>query len=198
MRLLLMCTRYVAEATCLGMKFEVMKYNIFYNLFYTLAMGLLVLSNPLQAANLASTSFTISGILEAKTCSFNETSRTIQLPEVDTQTLNGNAISGSTKFALKLNCQKGVSIVSIVPSGTPVESGDTTLFMNSGSAKNVGLRLLDNGNNVLTPDGQSKATFDAQTSGGVYVVTVGYAGTGSGRVSGGSFLSVVTFSLNYS
>lgn len=175
------------------MKSDTLRY-----LFYVLALGLTTLSGSVQAATVTSTTFTISGVLEAKTCSFHESSRSIQLPDVDTRTLNSNAISGSTKFPLILDCQKGVSVVSIVPSGTPVESGDKTLFLNSGSAKNVGLRLLDTAGNVLTPDGQRKATFEAQESGGLYIMTVGYAGTGSGRVSGGSFLSVVTFSLDYS
>lgn len=174
------------------------KLKILKKLLCASLIGLPVLSNIVQAANVTSTTFTISGILEAKTCSFNEASRTIQLPDVDTRSLNSNAISGLTKLTLALECQRGVSVVSIVPSGTPVESGDSTLFLNSGSAKNVGLRLLDKAGNVLTPDGQSKATFDAEIAGGAYVFTVGYAGTGGGRASGGSFQAVVTFSLDYS
>ena len=172
--------------------------NILRYLLCGLVLGLPALSIPVHAENVTSTTLTISGVLEAKTCSFNETNRTINLPEVDTRTLSSTAISVTTKFGLVLNCPTGVHLVSIVPSGTPVENGDTSLFVNGGSAQNVGLRLLDNAGNVLTPDGQSKATFDADASGGMYVMTVGYVGTGSGRASGGSFLSVVTFSLEYS
>lgn len=175
-----------------------MKSNILRYLFSALALSFTILSNSLKATNISSTTFTISGVLEAKTCTFNETSRTIQLPDIDTKTINNNNISGSTKLALMLDCQKGVSLVSIVPLGKPVEHGDTTLFLNTGSAKNVGLRLLDNAGNIMTPDGRSKAKFDVQTSGGVYIMSVGYAKTGNGRASGGTFQSVVTFFLDYS
>ena len=39
---------------------------------YGMALGLPSLSFPLQAANITSTQFTITGVLEAKTCSFTE------------------------------------------------------------------------------------------------------------------------------
>ena len=175
------------------------KHNALRQLLYGMALGLPSLSFPLQAANITSTEFTITGVLEAKTCSFSEATQTINLPDVNTRSLvSSNAIHEKTKFTLMLNCSGGVSEISIIPSGTAVGSGDTTLFMNTASARNVGLRLLDNAGNVLTPNGQSKVTFNFDESGGQYTFIAGYAGTGAGRVSGGSFQTVVTFSLDYS
>ncbi|MBA7843250.1 fimbrial protein [Klebsiella sp. RHBSTW-00484] len=175
------------------------KNNTLRKLMYGMALGLPSLSFPLQAANITSTQFTITGVLEAKTCSFTEATQTINLPDVNTRSLaTSNGIHGKTEFSLTLNCSGGVSGVSITPSGTAVGSGDRTLFINTASARNVGLRLLDNSGKVLTPDGQSKVTFSFDESGGKYTFAAGYAGTGTGRVSGGSFQTVVTFSLSYS
>lgn len=175
------------------------KYNALRQALHGLTLGLTFLSFPLHAANNTSTTFTITGVLEAKTCSFNEATQAINLPEVDTRSLAGSSIiHGKTNFTLTLNCSGGVSTVSIIPSGTAVANGDTTLFLNTGTAKHVGLRLLDSAGNVLTPNGQSKATFNMDTSSGMYTFSAGYAGTGTGRVSGGSFEAVVIFSLDYS
>ncbi|WP_174348883.1 fimbrial protein [Lelliottia aquatilis] len=172
-----------------------MKLNSLRRVLYALALGLPSLTFPV-AANIT---FTITGVLEAKTCAFNETTRTVDLPEVDTRSLsNSNGIYGKTDFTLTLNCSGGVAEVNIIPSGTSVTGGDTSLFLNTGSAKNVGLRLLDSADNVLTPSGQSKATFDFNDTGGIYTFSAGYSSTGTGRVSGGSFQTVVTFSLEYS
>lgn len=175
-----------------------MRYDQLRTFACVLVLGLTGISFSSLAADVTYTSFTISGVLEAKTCSFNETTRTIQLPDVDTKSLAHNSVYGTTNVAVTLDCPAGVSVVSIVPSGLPAESGDTTLFKNTGTAKNVGLRLFDNANKVMNPDGQSKATFNPDTSGGVYLFKAGYAGTGTGRVSGGSFNATVTLSLDYS
>lgn len=175
-----------------------MKFNQLRMLLCSLALGFTTVSFMSQAANITSTTFTISGVLEAKTCSFSEKIRQINLPEVDTKSLATHSVYGTTNVTITLNCPAGVSVVSIVPSGTAVESGDKTLFRNTGTAKNVGLRLFDNANNVMNPDGQTKATFNPGTTGGAYVFNAGYAGTGAGRVSGGSFAATVTLSLDYS
>ena len=178
------------------------KHNLLQQLVYGLALGLHFPSVPLHAANIASTTFTLTGVLEAKTCSFEEASLTVELPEVDTRSLVSNhGVHGTTNFTLALNCSHNVSEVRIIPSGTAVESGDNTLFQNTGTAGNVGLRLLS-GRQVLTPDGQSQITVDwyDRNNNGPYIryFTAGYAGTGAGRVNGGSFQTVVTFSLDYS
>ena len=158
-------------------------------------MALPFLSVP-SAANIK---FTITGVVEAKTCVFNDTALTIDLPEVDTRSLaSASVVKGKTYFSMKLVCSNGVSEVNIIPSGTAVSNGDSTLFLNIGSAKNVGLRLLDNTDNVLMPNGQSKATFDFNETGGTYNFSAGYSGTGAGRVSGGTFQAVVNFTLDYS
>ncbi|EPZ8357440.1 fimbrial protein [Enterobacter hormaechei] len=175
-----------------------MKFNRLQVLLHSLILGLTGVCFVSDAANITSTTFTISGVLEAKTCTFVEKTRTIQLPEVDTKSLAHNSVYGTTSVAVSLNCPAGVSVVSIIPSGTAVESGDTTLFKNTGTAKNVGLRLFDNSNNVMRPDGETKATFNPDTTAGVYVFKAGYAGTGTGRVSGGSFAATITLSLDYS
>ncbi|HDC4619760.1 fimbrial protein [Enterobacter asburiae] len=168
-------------------------------IFGLTAIGMPVLNSHLYAANITSTQFTITGILEAKTCSFNETALTVDLPEVETRTLNNsNSIQGKTEFTLSLNCTGGVTSVSITPSGTAISSGDNTLFLNTMSAQNVGLRLLDKNGNILTPNGQKKVSFDYFGSGGKYTFSAGYAATGVGRVSSGSFQAIVNFRLDYS
>jgi type 1 fimbria pilin len=169
------------------------------NVLCILTLGASFLGRPLNAANVTSTQFTITGVLEVKTCSFNETTLTIDLPEVDTRSLNNaNSIQGKTDFTLSMNCSEGITSVSITPSGTAVSNGDTTLFLNTGSADNIGLRLLDNKGNMLKPDGQDMIAIDYEASGGKYTFSAGYAVTGAGRASGGSFQAVVSFLLNYS
>ena len=174
-------------------------YDALRRIIYGMVLGYTLLSPPLNAANITSTQFTITGILEAKTCSFTETSFSVTLPEVDTRSLNNsNSIQGSTFVPLSFNCSGGVTSLSIKPYGTAVLTGDKTLFLNTNSAKNVGLRLLDKYGNILTPDGQTEVTFDYLGSGDKYTFTAGYAATGSGRVSGGGFQSMVTFTMTYS
>lgn len=177
-----------------------MKLNtVLQRVIFGLAFGIPVLNSQLYAANITSTQLTITGVLEAKTCSFNETSFSVDLPEVDTRSLNNsNAIQGITDFTLKINCSGGVNTVNITPSGTAVTYGDSSLFQNTSSAKNVGLRLLDANGNVLMPDGKKKVTINYEQSSGTYKFSAGYAATGSGRVTGGSFQSLVTFSIDYS
>jgi type 1 fimbria pilin len=169
------------------------------SVIFGMAFGMPILNSHLHAANITSTQFTITGVLEAKTCSFNETSFSVDLPEVDTSSLNNsNAIQGITDFTLKMNCSGGVKTVNITPSGTAVTNGDSTLFQNTSSAKNVGLRLLDANGNILIPDGKKKVTINYEQSSGTHKFSAGYAATGSGRVTGGSFQSLVTFSIDYS
>lgn len=169
------------------------------SVLFIMTMGTSLLYAPLNAANITSTEFTITGVLEAKTCSFNETTLTVDLPDVDTRSLNNtNIIQGKTDFTLSMNCSGGVSSINIIPSGSAVTIGDSTLFLNTNSARNVGLRLLDKDGNTLTPDGQKKISINYDESGGKYMFSAGYAPTGSGRVSGGSFKTVVTFALDYS
>ncbi|MDO2449593.1 fimbrial protein [Enterobacter vonholyi] len=173
--------------------------NALRRVIFGLAFGMPFLNSHLYAENITSTQFTITGVLEANTCSFNETALTVNLPEVDTRTLNNsNAIQGETEFTLSINCNDGVKVVSITPSGAAVSSGDSTLFLNTSTAKNVGLRLLDKDGSVLTPDGQKKATIKYDESDGKYAFSAGYAATGSGKVSGGAFKALVTFLLEYS
>ncbi|WP_421512187.1 fimbrial protein [Enterobacter sp. JS8-1] len=168
-------------------------------IFGLTAIGMPVLNSHLYAANITSTQLTITGFLEAKTCSFNETALTVDLPEVDTRSLNNsNTIQGKTEFPLSMNCSGGVTSINIIPSGTAVTNGDNTLFLNTASARNVGLRLLDNNGNVLMPNGQKKVTINYEQTNGTYKFSAGYAATGSGRVSGGSFQALVTFSIDYS
>ncbi|MCW5001473.1 fimbrial protein [Enterobacter roggenkampii] len=164
-----------------------------------LAFGMPFLNSTLYAANITSTQFTITGVLEAKTCSFNGNPLTVELPEVDTRSLNNNhSIQGKTDFTLSINCSGGVTSVYITPYGTPNLNGDSTLFLNIKSAQNVGLRLLDENGNILTPDGTRKVKIEYDESGGKYTFSAGYEPTGSGRVSGGGFQSLVEFTLNYS
>lgn len=168
-------------------------------ILFGMTFGMAVMNSNLYAANITSTQFTITGVLEAKTCSFNETSLSIDLPEVDTRSLNNsNSIQGEQLFTLQLNCNGGVNEVNITPSGVAVANGDSTLFLNTSTAKNVGLRLLDSSGNILTPDGQRKVAISYQEKEGKYTFSAGYARTGAGRVSGGSFTATVTFSLDYS
>lgn len=163
----------------------------------TLIFSLQLKNYPLHAANITSTQFKITGVLEAKTCSFNEASLSVDLPEMDTRSLNNsNTIQGKTDFTLTLNCSTSVSTVEITPSGTAISNGDNSLFQNSKSAKNVGLRLLDKNGNILTPDGQKKVSFDYFESGGKYTFSAGYFPSGAGRVTGGGFQSIITFLLN--
>ncbi|MFZ5271573.1 fimbrial protein [Enterobacter asburiae] len=174
-------------------------YETLRRIIYGMVMGYTFLSSPLNADNITSTQFTITGVLEAKTCAFNETSSSVTLPEVDTLSLNSsNSIQGSTFFPLSFNCNGGVTSISIKPYGSAVSNGDKTLFLNTNSAKNVGLRLLDKYGNILTPDGQTEVTFNYQGSSDKYTFTAGYAATGSGRVSGGTFQSMVIFTMTYS
>ncbi|MRI48207.1 fimbrial protein [Enterobacter ludwigii] len=177
------------------MKFNIAPRRVIFGLLF----GMPFLNQHLYAANITYTQFTIKGILEDKTCSFNETALTIDLPEVDTRTLNNNnAIQGKTEFTLSLNCSGSVTSVNIIPSGTPISNSDDTLYSNIGTSRNVGLRILDKNGNSLKPDGQNKVSFDYYESSGKYTFTAGYVATGTGRVSGGSFKSIVTFSVEYS
>ncbi|HGN8724086.1 TPA: fimbrial protein [Enterobacter bugandensis] len=174
-----------------------MNFNSLRLIFYVPTIALLF---PFMNITLAaSLQFKLTGVVEAKTCVFNDTNLVIDLPEVGTRNLSSaSGVQGKTYFTVKLACSNSVSKVNIIPSGTAVVKGDTTLFQNTGTAKNVGLRLLDSADNILAPNSQSKVTFDYNETGGMYTFSAGYLGTGSERVSGGSFQTVVNFTLEYS
>ncbi|EBY6849593.1 fimbrial protein [Salmonella enterica subsp. enterica] len=175
-----------------------MKNNQLRILACSLALGLSCVSFFSHAANITYNTFTITGILEAKTCSFVNKTQTVDLVEVGTKELINNKEYGMTPVKIELDCPAGVSVVSLIPSGLAPESGDSTLFRNTGTAKNVGLRLYDNMKNIMKPDGLSRATFNPALSANTYTFQAGYARTNTARVTAGSFNAVVTLSLDYS
>ena len=146
-----------------------------------------------ETGDTAAINVTIKAI--ARTCAFEQEIYTTNLPAVGTEAFLTAGIAGVTEVPVTLNCQNGVENVSIVPSGHAAE-GDVTAFKNTGTAKNVGLRLLDSHNGVLTPDGDSLVRLSPAEGQASYTFRAGYVPTG-GPVSAGTFLAQVSLSVAY-
>lgn len=142
----------------------------------------------------ASVIFTVKVI--SRTCSFENEFQVVRLDDITTREFTDNSIRAASKFNVGITCGSGVSAVKMVPTGTP-DGTDATAFLNTGAARNVALRLLDAEGQILLPDGSRNVTIVPKGGEGNYIFTAGYVATAAGQVTGGGFMSTVTFSFNY-
>ncbi|MBJ8986873.1 type 1 fimbrial protein [Citrobacter koseri] len=137
---------------------------------------------------------TISGTVVSKTCSFDSTSHSVILDEISVGEFTDNSIKAPRQFPISISCGSGVQSVEIIPSGEP-DPNDSTAFRNTASAENVGLRLHDDNNQVLSPQGSS-VTIIPDNGSGSYMFTAGYVATGDDIIEGG-FSSMVNLEFKY-
>ncbi|WP_413504031.1 fimbrial protein [Serratia grimesii] len=135
----------------------------------------------------------------ARTCSFDNSTPMIQLEDVSTAKFrhSGTSMVSGKNVDIDIQCGSGIENVKIVPTGLSA-AGDATAFANTGSAKNVGLRLMAyQGSAMLYPDGSAYVTVSPSDGVGSYRFKAGYVATG-GPVRAGDFMAVVNLSFDYS
>lgn len=150
---------------------------------------------PSAQADNPTTTIPLTGRIVSNTCTFNNANQTVTLSKVSLAAFRDNGVKAAKNFTVGIACGAGVSMVKIVPTGQ-ADAIDETAFSNSGSAENVGLRLLSSDGQVLSPDGSIGVSLTPSGGSGSYTFQAGYVATGN--VSGGSFTSMVTLSFDYS
>lgn len=135
--------------------------------------------------------------LPTPTCTFNDATQTVVLDDIAASAFSDKSLYSVTPFDVRIKCDTDVTLVKIIPSGTP-DGDDETAFSNTGSAKHVALRLLDQDKQVLLPDGTIGVSVVPSGDGeGNYTFSAGYVATAPGQVTAGNFASTATLSFEY-
>lgn len=150
---------------------------------------------PSAHADNPTTVIPLTGQVVANTCIFNNANQTVTLSKVSPADFRDSGIKAPTNFTVGITCAASVSAVQIIPTGQS-DALDNTAFTNSGSAENVGLRLMSSDGLVLVPDGSTRVSVTPSDGSGSYTFQAGYVATGN--VTAGSFTSMVTMSFDYS
>lgn len=136
------------------------------------------------------------GEVKNRTCQFDKTTYSVELPPVASGAFNHAEVIGRGAFSVTLTCGDAVTLIDLVASGA-ADDNNPDLFKNTGSAKNVGLRLFDNEDRVLTPSGLEPVTVTPEAQRINYNFSAAYAATGAGKVAPGNFISAVDLTINY-
>lgn len=143
-----------------------------------------------------SASFTVTAQVIRATCSFSVAEQLVTLPGISTLMLTDTSPKNIKNFSIELSCGSGVKAFYLIPSGTPDDINPSD-FANTGSAKNIALRLFDKDGNILRPDGTSKVSVIPADKVGNYTFKAGYVATKPNSVTGGSFVSLVNLNIEY-
>lgn len=169
-----------------------------------IAMGMLLAAAQVNAAEASDGTISFTGNIAAQTCAVSVngggSSETVTLPKVAAGVLNNaGAIAGNTRFTLALsNCSATTGdVYAYFEQGASVNSNGR--LINTGSAKNVDLQLLDSNNkpiNVGSTDQDSAPATVALTNGaGTLTYSAQYYATSAAEA--GDVASTVNYSINY-
>lgn len=171
----------------------------------TASLLLAGLTGQTHAATGDSVAVNITITVTAPTCEFDKLSDTVQLDTVRVEDFTkGDRIVGIKDVPVSITCNN-LDAVKIKATGVPAYSSrspavtDTTLFHNTGTAKNIGLAFMDASNNPLSSaDGNNSVVVTPTEGKTTYVFKAGYGAIqAGGGVSGGSFQSSVNLTFNY-
>lgn len=156
-------------------------------------------------ASLAQSSMqlTIGGDVGVGTCNLDagDANRLIPLPTISASTLNSGYTASYEPFKLRaINCA-GVGQALFHISGMP-DNQDPSLFLNTGTAQNVGLELTDGVGNRLCDENQActgGSTVTSTVTGGSATASfqATYVRTGVQAVAPGTFTSQVAVTMEY-
>lgn len=137
----------------------------------------------------------VNGNVVRGTCSFLVDDQIIKLEPVKPSDFGDFSIVNPAYYTLKFACPgaKG-GLAKINLTGTADEN-DTSAFVNTGTAENVALRVVNTNWSTLVPGGTYYYTI--KDGAGTINQYAGYVATGKGPVSAGTFSSIVTYILNY-
>ncbi|HEY1844321.1 MAG TPA: fimbrial protein [Buttiauxella sp.] len=139
---------------------------------------------------------TISGRVISKTCAFENESQIFYLSDVNTNAFKDSRLYSKKEYSININCGSGVSAVKVVVNGSE-DSLDKDAFANTGQSTGVALRLLDANGGILAPDGSKEILITPQNLVGKFTFAAAYIATAPGRVTAGTFESLVTLSFSY-
>ncbi|WP_432224911.1 fimbrial protein [Enterobacter wuhouensis] len=158
----------------------------------------ITLFNQTVSAEVKTGTFNISATVRAPTCSFSEANKVVTLDDVNEMDFNDSSIHGEKEVKVALSCQYALfgNVVNLIPEGI-ADSVDSSAFQNTGTAKNIALRLQDKDSNIVTPDKTTSIPVTVTNNEGSYTFKLGYVATTPGEVIGGTFTSTVILSLKY-
>jgi minor fimbrial subunit len=177
-----------------GIKMKVVNSKIAALLF----VGLIALSTATESLSETNPAMvvTFNWRVLRPTCSFKTSVQNVTLDDITDRAFTDTDVRNATPFTVGITCQSGLDTVKIVPAGTP-DTQDPTAFANTGTAGNVALRLMDKAGKTLRPDGSSGVAVTPQSGEGSYTFSAGYVATSVGKVTPGSFVSVVSLTFEY-
>lgn len=164
-----------------------------------LAITAAITASSVHAAT--SGTLTFAGQVNSGTCNLaaGDVSRTITLPAVKVADFDSALFAGRTAFELSADCESDIRNVIFLFAGTP-DTGDGTLFNNTGTASGIALMLRAGTGDVPVPangtDVERSRTVATTASRAALNVDAAYHKTPA-AISRGTLASVVTVSITY-
>ncbi|CAK6501299.1 Major fimbrial subunit SMF-1 (plasmid) [Pantoea sp. Nvir] len=169
-----------------------------------ISLGLLLAAAQVTAAQASDGTISFTGNIESQTCTVDVngggSSATVPLPNISSSHLQAaGQTAGSTRFTINLSACSSDSgeIYAYFEQGANVNADGR--LVNTGTATNVELQLLDGAGNLLNAGStaQSTAPLTAQLTGGAATLTYAAQYYATAATTAGSVASSVTYSINY-
>jgi len=147
-----------------------------------------------------------SGQFVHATCSINQSSVDVRLPDADTTAFASGigAVTLAKPFALSLDCASGATVlITLTDSVNPANRSDTLTLSNDSTAKGVGIQVLNStqmpvsfGADSAAPGNANQWSLGSSPDGTLQVpLSARYVRTGT--VSAGSVKALATFTMSY-
>lgn len=167
------------------------------------AMGLLLAASQVNAAEASDGVIRFEGAISSQTCTINVAGKgpspTIPLPKVATAAFADSKVAGTTRFTMALsNCSTQTGeVYAHFEQGNNVNTDGR--LINTGTAKNVDVRLLDSDNTPINAGStaQSEASKKVPLDKGAATLTYSAQYFATGAPEAGSVSASVNYSINY-
>lgn len=152
-------------------------------------------STSVMAAYRDTTSFTVTRQWPINTCSFDEPIHTVFFDDIPAKVFINNTRTNSRNVKIGITCPLP-PIVNVAAFGI-ADDDNPDLFKNTGSASGLGMKVYIDGT-LARPTGDRTFTV-MHSSGSRYYLPIdaGYVATKPGKVTGGSFVSVIKLRFEY-
>ncbi|EIM8542731.1 TPA: type 1 fimbrial major subunit FimA [Escherichia coli] len=170
--------------------------------FSALTLGVATNASAVTTVNGGTVHFKGEVVDAACAVNMNSTNQTVQLGQVRTAALDTDGkTSGPVGFSIQLDeCDLAVSTgAKIIFSGTPVTGKTNVLAVQgsaSGTAKNVGIQILDPAGNVMDLNADSSTAYNLSTGTNIIPFSAQYIAVG-GKATAGAANADATFKVQY-
>lgn len=147
-----------------------------------------------------------SGSFNSVACSVTQTAVQVTMPQAKTKDLaTPGATTGTTPFALSLNCDAGVQVaMTLTDATTPANRSSTLSLTSDSTAKGVGYQIAFNGTPVaygadsaVAGNANQIMVTSSPTTGGTMAVPLSASYVSTGPVNPGTANARATFTMSY-